>query len=116
MDAQCFVVRIFLKNLCISDVFLSNRFLSYYFMLQKFSFIFIMFMHALDSLKISSILNSRLPGPRWRARSHIVLEYNNENMRFIRLLLANQIAYIFRSNDKLIYKNKSASIFQRFQK
>ena len=30
-----------------------------------------------------------------------VLEYNNENMRFIRLLLANQIAYIFRSNDKL---------------
>ena len=31
-----------------------------------------------------------------------ILEYN-ENMRFIRLLLANQIAYIFRSDDKLIY-------------
>ena len=29
-----------------------------------------------------------------------VLEYNNENMRFIRLFLANQIAYISRSNDK----------------
>ena len=56
---------------------------------------------ALDSLKISSVLNSRLPGPRWRAQSHIVLEYNNENMRFIRLLLANQIAYIFRSNDNI---------------
>ena len=28
-----------------------------------------------------------------------ILEYNNENKRFIRLLLANKIAYIFRSND-----------------
>ena len=35
----------------------------------------------------------------------IVLEYNNENIRFIRLLLANQIAYIFRSNnDKWYYQ------------
>ena len=58
-----------------------------------------------DSLKISSVLNSRLPGPRWWARSHIVLEYNIENMRFIRLLLANEIAYIFRSNDKGCYSN-----------
>ena len=49
---------------------------------------------ALDSLKIASVLNSRLPGPRWWTRFHIVLEYNIENMRFIRLLLANQIAYI----------------------
>ena len=55
---------------------------------------------ALVSLWISSVLNSRFPGPRKRALSHIVLEYNNENMRFIRLLLANQIPYIFRSNDK----------------
>ena len=63
---------------------------------------FIHFSHAfaLVSLRISSVLNSRLPGPRWRARFHIVLEYNNENTGFIRLLLANQIAYIFHSNDK----------------
>ena len=44
----------------------------------------------LDSLKISSVLNFCC-----RARSHIVLEYNNANMRFICLLLANQIAYFF---------------------
>ena len=50
---------------------------------------------------ISSVLNSRLPGPRWQARSDIVTEYNNENMRLICLLLANQISYIFRSNDKM---------------
>ena len=54
--------------------------------------IIVIFIHfynvfALDSLKISSVLNSRLPGPRSLARSHIVLEYNNENMPFIRLLL-----------------------------
>ena len=52
-----------------------------------------MFLHL--TLKIPSVLNSRLPCPRWRAQSHIVLEYNNEIMRFIRLLLANQIAYFF---------------------
>ena len=56
---------------------------------------------ALNSVKIFSVLNSRLPGFRWRAQSCIVLEYNNENMRFIRLpLLVNQIVYISRSNDK----------------
>ena len=60
-------------------------------------FIYFYNVFVLNSLKISSILNSRLPGPRWRARFHIVLEYNNEIMRFIRFLLANQIAYIFRS-------------------
>ena len=37
-----------------------------------------MFLNALDSLKISSVLKSQLSGPRWQARSHIVLEYNNE--------------------------------------
>ena len=58
---------------------------------------------ALDSLEIHSVLISRLPGLRWRARSHIELEYNNENMRFTPLLLANQIAYIFCSNDKILY-------------
>ena len=36
-----------------------------------------------------------LARPRWRARFHIVLKCNNENMRFICFLLANQIAYIF---------------------
>ena len=48
------------------------------------------------------VLNYRLPGPRWRTRSRFVLEYNNENMTFISLLLANSMAYIFRSNDKEI--------------
>ena len=67
--------------------------------------IFIYFYNALVlvSVKTSSGLNSSLSGPRWRARSHIVLENNDENMRFIRLLLANQIAYIF----ALIFKCKS---------
>ena len=101
MDARWddFVVGIFLTDFCFSDVFLSNQNLI---LLFYITVIFINFYYVLtlDSLKISSVLNSRLPGPRWRARSHIVLEYNNENMRFIRLLLANQIAYIFRSNDK----------------
>ena len=95
-----FVDGIFLINLCISDIFLSNQnFLS---ILFYFTLIFIHFYNvfALDLLKISSVLNSRLPGPQWRARSHIVLEYNNENMRFICLLLVHQIAYIFRSIDK----------------
>ena len=49
----------------------------------------------LDLLNIFSVLNSRLPGPRWRARSHIVFVYNDKKMIFIRLLLANQIGYIF---------------------
>ena len=31
-------------------------------------------------IKISSVLNSRLPDSRWRGRSYIVLEYNNENL------------------------------------
>ena len=44
-------------------------------------------------------LELSLTRPRWRAWSHIVLEYNNENMRFIRPLLAIQIAYIICSND-----------------
>ena len=48
-----------------------------------------------SKLNISSVLNSHLPGPRWRAQSHIVLDYSNENMRFIRLFLANRIAYTF---------------------
>ena len=53
----------------------------------------------------SSVLNSRLPSPQWWSRSHIVLKYNNENVRFIRLLSANRIAYIFRSNGKILYHN-----------
>ena len=32
-----------------------------------------------------------------------MLEYNNQNIRFIRLLLGNQIAYIFHSNDTIYY-------------
>ena len=56
---------------------------------------------ALDSLKIT-VLNSRLPGPGWQAQPHLVLEYNNENTKFIRLLLTNHIAYIFRSNDETL--------------
>ena len=69
-----------------------------------FLYITVIFTHfynvfALDSPKIFSVFNSCLPGPRW---SHIVLEYNNKNMRFIRLLIANQIACIFRSNDNIL--------------
>ena len=75
-------------------------------------FIYFYNVFVLDSLKISSILNFRLPGPRRRARSHIVLGYNNENMTFIRLLLANQIAYIFRSNDKSNIDKQSVSFIQ----
>ena len=43
--------------------------------------------------------------------SHIVLEYNNENMRFIRIFLANQIAYIFRSIEKVLCPNNSSKPF-----
>ena len=52
------------------------------------TFIHFYYVFALDSLKISSVLNPPLQGPLWRARSHIVLEYNDENMR--------SILYIFR--------------------
>ena len=85
------------------QTFSCNYFKSNFFsLIIRFKVNFIHFPHAfaLVSLRSFSVLNSRLPGPRWWARSHIVLEYNIENMRFIRLLLANQIAYIFRSNDK----------------
>ena len=71
-------------------------FFSYYFIQSELHLFPSCF--ALVSLRISSLSNSHLPGFRW-AQFHIVLEYNIENMRFIRLL-ANQIAYIFRSNDK----------------
>ena len=90
------------------NIFDKTLFFRYISFKSKFSlllfYITVIFIHfynvfALDSLKISSVLSSRLPGPRWRARSHVVLEYNNENMRSIRPLLANQIAYIFRSNE-----------------
>ena len=68
------------------------------------------------SLKISSVLNTRLPGSQLRARYHIVLEYNNENTRFIRLPLANQFAYIFRSNDNydklLFFLKRRKQIFR----
>ena len=66
----------------------------YFFQIKIFYLIILYYSHWLDSLKVSTVLNSLLPGPRWQARSHIVLEYNNENIRFIRLLF-NQIAYIF---------------------
>ena len=83
-----FVVGIFLTNLWVSDVFLSNQKSYHYYLIIFIPVIFIL----VFVVKISSILNSRLPGPRSRAQSHIVLEYNNENMIFIRLLIANQIA------------------------
>ena len=65
-----------------------------YVLLFYITIIFIRFYNVfvLDLLKISSVLNSRLPGPRWRARSHIVLEYNN------------QIAYIFRIQSNYYIK------------
>ena len=49
----------------------------YYLIVIIFIHFYIVFV--LDSHKISSVWNSRLQGPRWRARSHFVLEYNNEN-------------------------------------
>ena len=57
MDARwdVFVVRIFLTNLCISDIFLSNQ--------NSLISIHFYNVFALDSPKISSVLNSRLPGP-----------------------------------------------------
>ena len=83
-----------------SYVFLSNRNIL---LLFYITVIFIRFYNvfALDSLNISSGLNSRLPGPRRRARSYIVLEYNNENMGFIRLLLANSCVPSTCANNEL---------------
>ena len=52
---------------------------------------------ALDSLKISFAYQA----PDNEHGRIFYSEYNNENMRFIRLLLANQITYIFGSNDKI---------------
>ena len=93
MDARWedLVVGIFLTNLCFSDIFLSNQKLSI--LLFYFTVIFIHFYNVfgLDSLNPRTLAYQA----RWRVRSYILLEYNNENMRFIRLLLANQIAYIF---------------------
>ena len=83
----CYVVEIFLTKLL--AVFLKSNFFSLIIWF-KVNFIHFSYAFALDSLKISSVLNSRLPGLQWRARSHIVLEYNIENMRFIRLLLLSQ--------------------------
>ena len=97
MTLFCFVFEIFLiKHLA---AILSDQIYSLLLFDSKWMN-FIYFPHSfapLVSLRISSVLNSHLLGPRWWARFHIALEYNNENMRFIRLLLANQIAYIFRS-------------------
>ena len=75
----------------------------FYFLLFYITVIFIhFFVFALDSLKITSVLNSRLPGPRWRA-PHICTRVQYWNfLRFIRLLLANQIACIFRSKARPI--------------
>ena len=47
------------------------------------------------------VFNSRLS--RWLARSY-AFEYNNENMRFLCFLLANQVVYISRSNVKSLTK------------
>ena len=69
MDARWydFVVGIFLTNLGVSDVFLSNQtfypIVLYYINFHSFYNVF-----APDSIKISSVLNSRLLGSRWLAR------------------------------------------------
>ena len=98
MDTRCddFVVGIFQTNLRISDVFLSdqNSILLFYITVIFIHF-YNVFALKFDSPKISSVL---MPS----AVSHILLEYNNENMRFILLLLTNQIAYIFRSDEEMI--------------
>ena len=86
----CFCWNIFTYLLA---VFLSNQI--FVFILYKVVFIQFSNVFALVSLKISFVLNSRLPGPRWRAWSHIVLEYINENMTFIRLLLAKSNCLYF---------------------
>ena len=87
------------------------------FLLFYMTIIFIHFCNVFAlSLKISSVLNTRLPGSQLRARYHIVLEYNNENTRFIRLPLVNQFAYIFRSNDNydklLFFLKRRKQIFR----
>ena len=55
------VVGIFMPNLCISDVSLSN---------QNFIFLHYSNFHYFCN-EISSVLSSRLPGPRWWARLHM---------------------------------------------
>ena len=95
------VVGIFLTNFCFSDEFLSNQIIKSNLIIFILSVIFIHFSNvfALDSLKISSSLNCRLPGPQWRMRSHIVLEYNNENMRFLSPSLNQSNRLYFCSDD-----------------
>ena len=106
--------------LCCWNIFYKSLYFQMYFFQIKISIlsfhITVIFLHfnnvfVLDSLKISSVLNSPLTGPRWRARSHIVLKYNKENMRFIRFLLTNQIAYIFCFNDKNMNGNNNLDSF-----
>ena len=51
--------------------------------------------------EIAAFLHCRLPDPLGERDFIFCTQYNMENMRFIDLLLANQIAYIFRANDKI---------------
>ena len=70
------------SNLTYEDDFVVGIFFDKYISFKsKFSILFyyiaVIFIHfynvfALDSLKISPVLNSRLPGPRWQTLSHIV--------------------------------------------
>ena len=66
--------------LCCWNIFDKSLYFRYISFKSKFSilsfYITVIFIHfynvfALDSLKISSVLHSRLPGPRWRVRSHM---------------------------------------------
>ena len=72
----CYVVEIFLTKL------LAVILLSYYLIQSEIHLFFACFGNRF-AYDLLCFLNSLLPSPRWWARSHIVLEYNNENMRFV---------------------------------
>ena len=89
------VIGIFLTNLL--PIFLSINFSVLLFDSELFSLFFYCFCTSFN--QNSSVFLT------YDGESHIVLKYNNGNMTFLRLLLANQVTYVFHSNDKEDYIN-----------
>ena len=95
------VIGIFLTNLL--PIFLSINFSvllfdsSLDYLIELFSLFFYCFCTSFN--QNSSVFLT------YDGESHIVLKYNNGNMTFLRLLLANQVTYVFHSNDKEDYIN-----------